>query len=207
MIKVSVILPIYNQAPLVGRAISSVIGQTFFNWELIIVTDGSLDARGEVADAYAKHDKRINILNISERGEAAARDHGINCGRGELLTFLDADDYYQPDHLIHQLVRFELKPELMLLHGTPTVLGNPYIRDVHRPTETIPISDCALPETFFVRPSVYKLVGRLPKIPFGEGQLLYERACELGLTTERILMPTYVLDRTGERAGKRVPVS
>jgi glycosyltransferase involved in cell wall biosynthesis len=196
MPQLSVVLPVYNNASLVGRAISSVLGQTWTDWELIVVDDGSSDGSGAMANVYARHDPRIQVLSESHRGRRAARDRGIAASQGEIVTFLDSHDYYQSVHLGHQLLRFEISPELMMLTGTPTVLGNPYIPDVLRPGQIIPIQECVIQGTFFVRRNIFKEVGKLPIMPEGEALFFYERVRELGLPLSKVLMPTYIHDRT-----------
>ncbi|MEW6600605.1 MAG: glycosyltransferase family 2 protein [Nitrospirota bacterium] len=93
---VSVIIPLYNKRPYVKRAIESVRQQTFSRWELIIVDDGSTDGS---ADEIPADDPRIRILRQTNRGPSSARNRGIEAAQGEVITFLDADDYYYPGKL------------------------------------------------------------------------------------------------------------
>lgn len=88
---VSVIMPLYNKRPYVRYAIESVQNQTYANWELIIVDDGSTDGSSE---EIPPNDPRIRVFAQENRGPGAARNRGIEKAAGELVTFLDADDYY-----------------------------------------------------------------------------------------------------------------
>lgn len=102
---VSVVMPLYNKRPYVKRAIDSIRQQTFSNWELIIVDDGSTD--GSTVE-IPQDDGRIRLFQQANAGPGAARNRGIKLARGELVTFIDADDYYYPQKL-EQEVTFLLK--------------------------------------------------------------------------------------------------
>lgn len=93
-LKISVILPVYNGEKFLKRAVNSVINQTYKNWQLVIVNDGSVDASLRIAESFAKKEKRIIVINTPNRGVSAARNTGIEAADGDLLMFLDADDWF-----------------------------------------------------------------------------------------------------------------
>ncbi|MBR1850500.1 MAG: glycosyltransferase family 2 protein [Bacteroidales bacterium] len=94
----SVIMPLYNKEPYVARAIGSVLGQTCQNWELVVVDDCSTDRSATVVEGF--DDPRIRFVGLeSNVGAAAARNHGVALSRGQWLTFLDADDWWEPTFL------------------------------------------------------------------------------------------------------------
>lgn len=105
---VSVVMPMYNSEKYVGKAIESVIGQTYPNWELLIVDDGSSDNSCEVARAYAVHDSRIKLfINNNPVGMPyAPRNYGIMRAQGDFIAFLDSDDIWLREKLRQQLVVF-----------------------------------------------------------------------------------------------------
>lgn len=99
--KVSVILPLYNKAAYVGRALASISAQTFADFEVIVVDDGSTD---DSARAVAGHkDERVRLISQENRGPGAARNRGAQEASGELLAFLDADDEWLPEYLEESL--------------------------------------------------------------------------------------------------------
>lgn len=89
---VSVIMPAYNTEKYIGEAIESIISQTYTNWELIIVNDGSTDKSGEFAEEFARHDSRIKVFHQDNEGAPAARNRGWNKSNGEYIVFMDSDD-------------------------------------------------------------------------------------------------------------------
>jgi len=95
----SVIIPTYNRAYMLPKAIESVITQTFTDWELIIVDDGSKDSTKELVESYIAKDKRIKYIYQENAERSAARNNGINHASGEYICFLDSDDYYLPQKL------------------------------------------------------------------------------------------------------------
>jgi len=111
---VSVVLPVHNRADVLPRAISSVIDQSFKNWELIVVDDGSVDASAEIALSF--HDERIRVGRLSvNRGGNAARNAGIREAGGQLIAFLDSDDAYLPQKLEKIVAHFDNRRDLDLL--------------------------------------------------------------------------------------------
>jgi glycosyltransferase involved in cell wall biosynthesis len=94
---VSIIVPVYNARTYLSDCIGSVLAQTWPDWELLIVDDGSTDGGGFLCDSYAKRDKRIRVMHTTNGGPAAARNAGIGQARGEFIFFLDADDSLVPD--------------------------------------------------------------------------------------------------------------
>jgi glycosyltransferase involved in cell wall biosynthesis len=96
-VRVSVIIPLYNKAPQVRRALDSVAAQSFGDFELIVVDDGSTDEGARIVEEYA--DARLRLVRQRNAGPGAARNRGIAEARGELLAFLDADDEWMPGYL------------------------------------------------------------------------------------------------------------
>lgn len=96
-IKISVLMPVYNVENYLRQSIDSVLLQTYKNWELIIVDDGSSDDSGRICDEYAAEDERINVIHKSNMGLLSARRDGIKAARGDYGIFLDSDDFLEAD--------------------------------------------------------------------------------------------------------------
>lgn len=105
--EVSVIMPCYNQAEFLPRAIASLQDQTLEDWECIIVDDGSTDNTAEVAANMALRDTRIRLIQKINGGSASARDAGIQAAQGKYIQFFDADDMLFPEKLEKQTALME----------------------------------------------------------------------------------------------------
>ena len=93
----SIIVPVYNVESYLSRCIDSVLNQTFADWELILVDDGSTDASGMICDDYTQKDSRIKVVHKKNGGQSSARNVGLDLARGEYITFIDSDDYISAD--------------------------------------------------------------------------------------------------------------
>lgn len=109
---VSIIIPTYNRANLVGRSVKSVLDQSYKDFEIIIVDDGSSDKTEEKIRRYQKDDDRIRFIKHgTNKGAAAARNTGIKASRGHYIAFQDSDDTWEPEKLEKQIQVFEHAPE------------------------------------------------------------------------------------------------
>ena len=93
MPKVSIIVPVYKAEKYLNRCIDSILAQTFIDWELLLIDDGSPDKSGEICDEYSKKDQRIKVFHKSNGGVSSARNLGLDHVKGQWITFIDADDY------------------------------------------------------------------------------------------------------------------
>lgn len=96
---ISVIVPIYNTEKYLHRCIDSILNQTFTDFELLLVNDGSVDKSGEICDEYAKKDSRIRVFHKENGGVSSARNIGLLNAKGEWITFCDSDDRVFPSWL------------------------------------------------------------------------------------------------------------
>lgn len=115
---VCVTIPTYNRASLLSRAVESVMRQSYADWHLWVVDDGSTDGTAELLDTYA--DGRIHTSRIPHQGVSAARNAGVRMsrGRGELLAFLDSDDEWLPLKLEWQIEYWNENPQIGLVYSS-----------------------------------------------------------------------------------------
>lgn len=97
MVKVSVIIPVYNTELYLGKCVQSVCNQTFSDLEIILVDDGSKQAAHDLCDELASKDTRIKVLHKTNGGLSSSRNAGIEVATGEYISFIDSDDYIAPD--------------------------------------------------------------------------------------------------------------
>src|ERR1051325_7035528 len=118
---VSVIIPFLNGGKFIREAIESVFSQTYRNWELILVDDGSTDSSTDIAREYAQlHPGRVRYLEHEghqNRGQSATRNLGMRSAAGELFAFLDCDDVWLPHKLEQQAAILKLHPEAAMVFG------------------------------------------------------------------------------------------
>lgn len=103
---ISIIVPIYNAEIYLDKCIKSILNQSYDNFELILVNDGSADNSANIVKKYMENDKRIIYLNQKQSGVSAARNNGINNAHGDFITFIDADDMIEKDYLEYLLSLF-----------------------------------------------------------------------------------------------------
>ncbi|MCY7385968.1 MAG: glycosyltransferase [Microcoleus sp. CAN_BIN18] len=112
--QVSVIIPAYNGDRYIMQAVESVCAQTYTNWEIIVIDDGSTDETHQVLQPYYD---RIRYVHQENRGVAAARNRGIQEAKGEFIAFLDQDDFFFPDKLAAQIALFRQQPSLGIVNS------------------------------------------------------------------------------------------
>lgn len=106
--KVSIVIPVYNCKKYLAKCVNSIINQSFTNWELILVDDGSKDGSELMCDKYSDNDSRISTFHLENRGAANARNFGLNKVTGDYCMFVDSDDYLELD-AVQELVKNEKK--------------------------------------------------------------------------------------------------
>lgn len=111
MPRVSVLMPVYNCEPYIDKAIESVLNQTYQDFELIVVNDGSTDRSGEIASSYPQ----VRYYDCPHRGIPATRNFALSKAEGEMIAFLDADDLWTPEKLEHQVNYLEEHPECSII--------------------------------------------------------------------------------------------
>ena len=114
---ISVIVPVYNVERYLPRCIESILKQTYKNFELILVDDGTPDRSGIICDRYAEKDSRIKVIHKENGGVSTARNAGIDAAKGEWITFVDSDDWIEEKYL-NMLLEPAIKSGLDLVVGT-----------------------------------------------------------------------------------------
>lgn len=95
---ISIIVPVYNVEKYLHKCIDSILNQTFSNFELLLIDDGSLDNSGKICDEYANIDKRIKVYHKKNEGVSTARNLGLKIASGEWVSFIDSDDWIEPNY-------------------------------------------------------------------------------------------------------------
>jgi len=125
---VSIIIPVYGVEDYIGRAIESLQAQTYQNWELFLVDDGSKDRSGKICDDYAAKDERILVIHKENGGAPSARNAAIPLSTGKYLYFMDGDDWAEPEMLTEMVALAEE-------HGTELLVTGFYIDTYYSDTD------------------------------------------------------------------------
>ena len=189
--RISVVVPAYNAARYIGQTIDSIIAQTYDNWELIIVNDGSTDNTAAIAQRYADEDVRITLINQDNQGEIAARRRGFRESSGEYIYFLDSDDTAWPDALqrFHNVLTGF--PEIVAAFGCHRTIGKGgWIRGQsgavippEHPTNILPkllILNFIQPGAICIRRKQMALADFTSKISFGGDWVMWCRLAAKG---------------------------
>lgn len=131
---VSIIMPAYNAAAYISEAINSVIKQSYTNWELLVINDGSTDETEAIVLSY--NDDRIKYYYQSNLGVSAARNKGLMATKGDFFCFLDADDYLTPNSITSRVKLFQNNPEAGIVDGTVivTTADRNHVLRIHKPS-------------------------------------------------------------------------
>lgn len=97
--KISIIVPVYNVEKYLSRCIDSILAQTFTDFELLLIDDGSKDKSGEICDEYTKKDDRVRVFHKENGGASSARNLGLDYANGKYVVFVDSDDYISVSYL------------------------------------------------------------------------------------------------------------
>jgi glycosyltransferase involved in cell wall biosynthesis len=167
MPRVSIILPVYNGAATIGGALESVFAQTFTDYEIVAVDDGSTD---ETASVLASYGDRIHVISQRNRGLSAARNAGVRGSSGEYIAFIDDDDLWMPEKLARCVAVLDQDPNCVVaytgavrvdLSGTPMPIQNADADRVDSPTMAQMLARPwnVVPCQFVVRREVFERCG------------------------------------------------
>lgn len=114
--KFSIIIPVYNVEEYLGTCISSILNQTYNNYEIILIDDGSTDICGELCDEWQRYDRRIYVIHQKNQGSSVSRNNGLKCACGDYILFLDSDDYWVTDVFLEKLSEYidSEKPDVII---------------------------------------------------------------------------------------------
>lgn len=113
---------VYNDERFVGNAIESILGQSFQDFEFIIVNDGSTDGTGAILEGYARKDSRVKIISQANAGTTAAANSGLSAAKGRYVARLDSDDFSLPHRLKTEVEFLDANPDIALVGGGSEII-------------------------------------------------------------------------------------
>lgn len=117
MSSVTIIVPVYNAEKTLNKCIDSIIQQTFTDWELLLINDGSEDKSEAICNEYSRIDFRIRIFNKKNGGVSSARNVGLDHAKGKWVTFVDSDDWIKPDYINNLLAHTDEDTDLVISYA------------------------------------------------------------------------------------------
>lgn len=192
--KISVLIPTYNRNLLLSRAINSVLAQTYQNFELVIIDDGSTDDTFETVISYQAKNENIRYLRHSNRKLPLTLNAGILAAAGEFITFLGSDDEYKPNHLQIRIKMLERDNSIDVIYGGVEIIGDPYVKDKNNLEKKIHLSECIIGGTFFGKKRVFVESNGFNNISYSEDSDFFERASQK-FKFVKISNPTYIYYR------------
>lgn len=187
---ISVILTVYNREKYLRRSIDSLLNQTFKNWELIAIDDGSDDNSYNILREYSVKDKRIKVFRHKNMKLPLSRNRGIKAASGKYITFLDSDDEYEKNHLQKRADCLENNSYIDLLHGGVKIIGDEFVRDKNNPDNLIHLSECTIGATLFGKREVFLELDGFRNLDYSEDSEFLERAEKI-FHVEKIDVKTY----------------
>ncbi len=191
---VSIILTVFNREKYIKRCINSIFNQTYENWKIIAIDDGSQDSSRKILADYASRYRNIEVYYQPNMKLALSRNRGIELAESKYLTFIDSDDEYALNHIEQRIKFIEANPDIDLIHGDVKIIGNEYVRDKNNPFKFIHLSECFIGGTFFGRTEVFKKLNGFRNIPYSEDSDLLERA-KKKFKIRKVEFKTYIYHR------------
>ncbi len=122
MAKISVIIPIYNAGTYLVDCLESIRNQSFTDYEVLLIDDGSTDNSGKICDSFADKDSRFHVTHKPNGGVSSARNTGIDQAKGEWIGFIDSDDTVETDYLLHLYQGVNRQKDILVIQGFKTIL-------------------------------------------------------------------------------------
>lgn len=187
-------MPVYNRQAYIKRAIDSVLNQSYINWELITIDDGSQDYSPYLLEIYHAYSHKIKVVYQNHQRLPAARNNGIKNSVGEFITFLDSDDEIAREHIEQRIKYFAHNSKIDFVHGGVKIIGNPFVPDKDNSSRLIHLSDCTIGATFFGKRKVFIDLGGFKDIHYSEDSEFLERVVKK-YKVNKVNFPTYVYHR------------
>ncbi len=173
---ISIIMPTYNREEYLERSIDSVLNQTYKNWELLIIDDGSSDETLMLLKKYLNKFANFRYFYHENRGAAYSMNIGMQNCKSKFITFLGSDDEYLENHLELRLKYLSKNKNIDLLHSPAKIIGNQFVKDKHNLLKQIHLDECILGGTLFGKAEVFNDLNGFKNVTYSPESEFIERA-------------------------------
>ncbi|MES2315494.1 MAG: glycosyltransferase [Patescibacteria group bacterium] len=165
---ISIVVPVYNAEKYIGETLHSIVRQTYKNFEVLVVNDGSIDNSADIIKAFADKDSRINLINQVNKGLSGARNTGMAQAKGEYIAIIDSDDLMLPNKIASQYAWLESHPEYDITYSNLYYFVDKkdgiYLYSMPHPSgqiyqEILEYGTFINPNTVFFRKKLYEKLG------------------------------------------------
>jgi len=193
---VSIIISVFNRSRLLKRAIKSLFDQSFKDFEVIVIDDGSNDKTYIYPLSIINEHSNVKYIKHSNRNTPLSLNTGIRLSSGKYVTFLDSDDEYSREHLEIRFNFLERNKSVDLIHSNASIIGNKeemYIPDARNPSKLIHIKNCIIGATIFAKRNVFFEMKGFKNI-YGYDYDFIKR-CKKKFNVFKLEVPTYIYYR------------
>ena len=191
----SIIMPTYNRAALLGRALASVLAQVESQWELLVADDGSTDDTWPLLCDWQASDPRVRCWRHENGGQSVARNRLLAEAGAPWIAFLDSDDEFEPSHLARRREAIESDPSVDMWISPMRVVGDPLVPCRHHPGQMIHVDRCLGVGMIVVRREAILAVGGFPEIRYAEDSALVKKLVVGGVRSRKLRDRSYVYHR------------
>jgi glycosyltransferase involved in cell wall biosynthesis len=191
----SILMPTYNRARLLDRALASVFVQLEQDWELLVMDDGSDDGSWSLLCDWRRSDHRLACWRQANKGQSSSRNRMLEHARGQWVVFLDSDDEFEPHHLAHRRTAIEASPQVDLWISPMRVVGSPLVPCMKDRGRMIHVDQCIGVGMLVIRRESLVLAGGFPELDYAEESALVEHLVARGVRQRRLDERSYVYHR------------
>lgn len=197
---VSVIIAVYNRPERLKRALNSLLKQTYKDFEVIIIDDGSEHHLCDILEVYFKKFTSLKYIRHSNRNTPFSLNTGLRLATGKFITFLDSDDEYKPEHLEIRVKYMRKNAVADILHSNAEIIGDEkdfYVPDIKNPRKLIHLNNCIIGATIFAKKEIFEILNGFKNF-YGYDYDFIKRAKRKKINIIKIDSPTYVYYRNSD---------
>lgn len=197
---VSVIIAVYNRPQKLKRALNSLTKQSFKNFEVIVIDDGSVNPLCDILKTYYTKFQSLKYIRHTNRKTPLSLNTGIRIASGKFITFLDSDDEYMPGHLAARVRYMKKAPKIDVIHSNAKIIGKTkdfYVPDARDFNKLIHIDKCTIGATIFAKKEIFDKLGGFKNF-YGYDYDFIKRSLKKKIKVVKIKSSSYIYYRDSD---------